>query len=99
MRVLQAFQVLAVGAVGLSSLAGSATASVSSARGDHWYISKGSSCVTRKGSPWARVTILMHADDFPSTNVQAFKLSARLVPTDAGINWPRSWTNSKRGLR
>lgn len=98
MRMLQALRVLAVCAVGLSSLGVSAIASGSSGRGDHWYLSKGSSCVTRKGTPWARVSVIMYADDFATTNVQAFKLSARLVPTGAGLNVTRSWTNARRGL-
>jgi hypothetical protein len=77
--------------VSTAVLAGVAAAAP--AAGDHWYRSKGSSCIARAGQSgaWARASVLMHADDFPSTKVQAFKLSARLVPTTAGLDVTRPW--------
>jgi hypothetical protein len=84
----------------LSAAALAATAGATAATGDHWYISKGSSCVSRPGQagPFARASVLMYSDDFPSTNVQAFKLSARLIPTTAGLNISRPWTNFSQKL-
>jgi hypothetical protein len=93
MRPSTIIRLLALGASCVGVLA--APAGASSAAGDHWYRSKGSSCIARPGlsGAFARASVLMHSDDFASTNVQAFKISARLVPTTAGINISRPWTN------
>jgi hypothetical protein len=88
-------------AIATAALAGSAgAAATSAAKGDHWYLGKGSVCINRPGLPgsYARVKVTMHADDFASTAVQAFKLSARLIPTTAGLNVSRSWTTYAQKL-
>lgn len=96
MRPLTILRLLALGAAVASCVSVlAAPAGATSTAGDHWYRSKGSSCIARPGlsGAFARASVLMHSDDFASTNVQAFKLSARLVPTTAGINISRPWTN------
>jgi hypothetical protein len=100
MRILPKLAAPLVGCLAVVSMVLAGTAGATAAKDDHWYISKGSSCMTRPGLPgvYARASVLMHSDDFQSTNVQAFKLSARLIPTTAGLNISRSWTTFTRKL-
>jgi hypothetical protein len=75
----------------------SASASGSSNGKNHWYIAKGTRCVSSPQGPILRTSFLMYADGFPTSNVQNFILHARLIPHGAtlpGQNWTRSYSTT-----
>lgn len=66
----------------------------------HWYIAKGTRCIARPTTTGyliaARTSFLLGVHPDKKNNMQNIELKARLVPTTAGLNYPRSWGVDKK---
>jgi hypothetical protein len=90
---LRTITILAAAALALTG----GSASAKSTAGDHWYIAKGSSCVSSPTGPLAKVSMMMYADGFNTTQVENFILHARIIVHGAtlpGQSWWRKWSTT-----